>query len=348
MGRFELADGGTLFLDEIANISLNLQAKLLRVLETGEFERVGSSRTRRVDVRILSATNADLHAEVAAGRFRQDLLFRLNTIEIRAAAAARAPRGHPAARAPLPAAARAALPQAAHRLRPGRDAAAARPRLAGQRPRAGPRRRARGADGAGRARSRRATSGCAPSREAAGKLEDMSLEEVEGFLIKKALARYDGNVSHAAKALGPQPQRALPAAPALRTVTGARAHFQPCLRRQPFTACELQVHAVRSLRRSFDDWLTHDRRVVLMALGAGLPGHRRRARPALVRRLLVPAPLDADAARRGALVGRRVRAARPRRSSRCRRSRTCWRRCARRTSRSARAGRGGTIRWARC
>ena len=82
VGRFELAEGGTLFLDEIANISLNLQAKLLRVLETGEFERVGSSRTRRANVRIISATNADLNAEVAAGRFRQDLLFRLNTIEI--------------------------------------------------------------------------------------------------------------------------------------------------------------------------------------------------------------------------------------------------------------------------
>src|SRR5512145_317709 len=83
MGRFEMADGGTLFLDEIANLSLGLQAKLLRVLESGEFEPVGSSRTRRVDVRLVSATNADLDAEVAAGRFRQDLLFRLNTIEIR-------------------------------------------------------------------------------------------------------------------------------------------------------------------------------------------------------------------------------------------------------------------------
>src|SRR2546422_7405764 len=71
VGRFELADGGTLFLDEIANISLNLQAKLLRVLETGDFERVGSSKTRRVDVRILSATNSDLTAEVTSGRFRQ-------------------------------------------------------------------------------------------------------------------------------------------------------------------------------------------------------------------------------------------------------------------------------------
>ena len=83
VGRFELADGGTLFLDEIGNVPLNLQAKLLRVLETGEFERVGSSKTQKVNVRLLSATNADLQAEVAQGRFRQDLLFRLNTVEIR-------------------------------------------------------------------------------------------------------------------------------------------------------------------------------------------------------------------------------------------------------------------------
>src|SRR5450755_1638176 len=82
VGRFELADGGTLFLDEIASVPLNLQAKLLRVLETGELERVGSSKTRRADVRMISATNADLNEEVASGRFRQDLLFRLNTIEI--------------------------------------------------------------------------------------------------------------------------------------------------------------------------------------------------------------------------------------------------------------------------
>jgi DNA-binding NtrC family response regulator len=82
VGRFELAEGGTLFLDEIANVPLNLQAKLLRVLETGELERVGSSKTRRVDVRVLSATNADVAQEVQAGRFREDLLFRLNTIEI--------------------------------------------------------------------------------------------------------------------------------------------------------------------------------------------------------------------------------------------------------------------------
>src|SRR5919204_425302 len=75
--QVELADGGTLFLDEIANVPMNLQPKMLRVLETGDFERVGSSRTRHVNVRILSATNSNLAEEVAAGRFRQDLLFRL-------------------------------------------------------------------------------------------------------------------------------------------------------------------------------------------------------------------------------------------------------------------------------
>ena len=74
IGRFELAHGGTLFLDEIANVPMSQQAKLLRVLESGEMERVGSSQTRRVDVRIISATNADLDQEVVAGRFRQDLL----------------------------------------------------------------------------------------------------------------------------------------------------------------------------------------------------------------------------------------------------------------------------------
>ncbi|MBI1752571.1 MAG: sigma-54-dependent Fis family transcriptional regulator [Acidobacteria bacterium] len=81
-GRFELAHGGTLFLDEIGNAPLSLQAKLLRVLETGEFERVGSSRTQTADVRVIAATNIDLEAEIAAGRFRQDLRYRLNTFEI--------------------------------------------------------------------------------------------------------------------------------------------------------------------------------------------------------------------------------------------------------------------------
>ncbi len=201
VGRFELAEGGTLFLDEIANISLNLQAKLLRVLETGEFERVGSSRTRRANVRIISATNADLNAEVAAGRFRQDLLFRLNTIEIPMPPL----RDR---REDIPLLARHFLAQHAQRYRkrltgfdhaamqllldhawPGNvrelDHAVERAVLMAQ-----------GDQVQGR------DLGLRTSKEATARIEDMSLEEVEGFLIKKALARYDGNVSQAAKALG--------------------------------------------------------------------------------------------------------------------------------------------------
>jgi DNA-binding NtrC family response regulator len=82
IGCFELADEGTLFLDEIANMPVRLQAKLLRVLQTGEVQRVGSSRLRYVNVRVISATNADLPAEMAGGRFREDLLYRLNTVVI--------------------------------------------------------------------------------------------------------------------------------------------------------------------------------------------------------------------------------------------------------------------------
>jgi len=82
IGRFESAHGGTLFLDELGNLSLTGQMKLLRVLQTGEFQRLGSSTTRRVDVRLISATNADLKAEILAGRFREDLYFRLNVIEL--------------------------------------------------------------------------------------------------------------------------------------------------------------------------------------------------------------------------------------------------------------------------
>jgi DNA-binding NtrC family response regulator len=83
VGRFELADGGTLFMDEIGNVPVSQQAKLLRIIESGEFERVGSSRTQRANVRIVAATNANLGELVAQGRFRQDLLFRVNTIEVR-------------------------------------------------------------------------------------------------------------------------------------------------------------------------------------------------------------------------------------------------------------------------
>src|SRR5690606_4423473 len=81
-GFFGTADGGTLFLDEIGNLPAKLQAKLLRVLQTGEYQRGGSSRTERADVRLLAATNVDIRREVAEGRFREDLLYRLNTVEI--------------------------------------------------------------------------------------------------------------------------------------------------------------------------------------------------------------------------------------------------------------------------
>ena len=81
-GRFELADGGTLFLDEIGNLPLPGQMKLLRVLETGQFERLGSGRTRKAKVRVLSATNADLKAMIRAGTFREDLYYRLNVIDV--------------------------------------------------------------------------------------------------------------------------------------------------------------------------------------------------------------------------------------------------------------------------
>jgi DNA-binding NtrC family response regulator len=201
VGRFELADGGTLFLDEIVNVPLNLQPKLLRVLETGEFERVGSSRTRRVNVRILSATNARLSEEVAAGRFRQDLLFRLNTIEIQLPAL----RDR---REDIPALATHFLRQHAGRYRKtltGFEPAAMQALL--NHPWPGNIRELdhaveRGVLMAERAAVRTADLGLRIERDGASRVEDMSLEEVEGFLIRKAMARHEGNVSQAAKALG--------------------------------------------------------------------------------------------------------------------------------------------------
>jgi DNA-binding NtrC family response regulator len=201
VGRFELADGGTLFLDEIANVPLNLQPKLLRVLETGEFERVGSSKTRRADVRVLSATNSDLHQEVAAGRFRQDLLFRLNTIEVRVPPLRER-------REDIPPLAQHFLRQHAQRYRKavaGFDPAALKALCEHAWPG-----NVRELDHAVEravlmAQSdtlRVADLGLRAPQDGARSLEEMSLEDVEAFLIKKALARHDGNVSRAAEALG--------------------------------------------------------------------------------------------------------------------------------------------------
>jgi DNA-binding NtrC family response regulator len=201
VGRFELADGGTLFLDEIANVPMGLQSKLLRVVETGEFERVGSSRTRRVDVRILSATNSDLHAEVAAGRFRQDLLFRLNTIEIRVPPLRER-------RSDIPLLAQHFLRQHAQRYRKklnGFEPAALEALLGHPWPgnvRELDHAVERAVLMAQGSQVRSVDLGLRAPGEESRRLEDMSLEEVEAFLIKKALARYEGNVSRAAEALG--------------------------------------------------------------------------------------------------------------------------------------------------
>lgn len=200
-GRFELADGGTLFLDEIANISLSQQSKLLRVLQSGEFERVGSSRARRVDVRVLSATNAVLQDEVSSGRFREDLLFRLNTIEIHLPPLRER-------REDIPLLSQDFLQRHAQRYRKsvqGFDAAAMQALL--EHPWPGNIRElghaveravllARGDV------IRGVDLGLRPPSAGGMRLEELPLDEVEQVLIRKALARHNGNVSHAAKALG--------------------------------------------------------------------------------------------------------------------------------------------------
>lgn len=202
VGRFELAHGGTVFLDEIANITLNQQAKLLRVLETGEFERLGSSKTRTADVRILSATNSDLRQEVAAGRFRQDLLFRLNTVEIPVPPL----RARRADIAPL---AEHFLRQHSRRYRKalrGFTAEASAALLAHGWPgnvRELDHAVERGVLMAAGDRVRGEDLGLQAAAEPrAAPLEDLPLEEVERVLIEKALARHRGSVSQAAQALG--------------------------------------------------------------------------------------------------------------------------------------------------
>jgi len=201
VGRFELADNGTLFLDEIANVPLKLQAKLLRVLETGELERVGSSNTRRVNVRVIAATNVDVNAEAAAGRFRQDLLFRLNTIEIHLPPLRER-------REDIDLLAHHFLRGYAQRYRKsitGFDPVATQ--MLHEHPWPGNVRELdhsieRGVLLATGSQVRAADLGLRAPTGSTAKLEEMSLDDVEHHLIQRTLARYDGNVSQAAKALG--------------------------------------------------------------------------------------------------------------------------------------------------
>ena len=200
-GRFELADGGTLFMDEIGNIPMSQQAKLLRTIETGEYERVGSSRVCHASVRLISATNSDLPAEVAAGKFRQDLLFRLNTIHLHLPPLRER-------REDIELLALHFLKQHVERYRKGitgfDDAA-----ITAMRDYAWPG-NVRELDHSVERAVLMAQGkivhapdlGLNLAREAAPRLEEMSIEEVEAFLIKKTLARCDGNARRAAEELG--------------------------------------------------------------------------------------------------------------------------------------------------
>jgi DNA-binding NtrC family response regulator len=201
IGRFELADGGTVFLDEIGNVPLRQQAKLLRVIESGEIERVGSSRSKKVDVRLISATNADLQAACQSGEFREDLLFRLNTVEIHLPALRER-------REDIPALAIHFLSHYASRYRRqvhGLDPSALQVLMQYSWP--------------GNIRELEHTMeravlmcrtdqvqptdlGVAMQRPQLQNLEELSLESVESILIRKALQRFQGNVSQAAEALG--------------------------------------------------------------------------------------------------------------------------------------------------
>jgi DNA-binding NtrC family response regulator len=201
IGRFELADGGTIFLDEIGNVPMRQQAKLLRVIESGEIERVGSSRGKHVDVRVISATNADLQAAAQQGEFREDLLFRLNTVEIHLPALRER-------REDIPVLAMHFLSNYATRYRrpvQGIEPAALQTMMQYAWP--------------GNVRElehmmeravlmcrgeqlQPADLGIGAQRPAAQNLEELSLESVESILIRKALQRFQGNVSQAAEALG--------------------------------------------------------------------------------------------------------------------------------------------------
>jgi DNA-binding NtrC family response regulator len=201
IGRFELADGGTIFLDEIGNVPLRQQAKLLRVLEAGEIERVGSSRSVRVNVRVVSATNIDLRTACASGQFREDLLFRLNTVEIHVPALRERREDIPALaghflsryatryRRPIQGFEPAALQLLMQYAWPGnvRELEHTLERAVLM---------CRGSE------IQRADLGLDMLRPQSQNLEELSLESVEAILIRKALQRSQGNVSQAAETLG--------------------------------------------------------------------------------------------------------------------------------------------------
>ena len=202
IGRFELADNGTIFLDEIGNVPMRQQAKLLRVLETGEIERVGSSRTKRINVRVISATNTDLQAAIAAGQFpRRPAVPAEHGRDSMSRRCANAAKTFP--RLPRTSFALCcALSRSGDRLRRARPAGDDAICLAGQRSRAGAHAGARRADVPdGRDSSLRPRAECA-ARPQGQNLEELSIEEVEGILVRKALQRFHGNVSQAAEALG--------------------------------------------------------------------------------------------------------------------------------------------------
>jgi len=196
-GCFELADGGTLFLDEIANMPHGQQARLLRVLQTGELHPVGSSRARMVDVRVLAATNADVTRETAEGRLREDLLYRLNTVEIRLPPL----RERRDDIAELASTFLACARGPARRLSP-----AAMEALLGHAWPGNVRELEHVIERAGLlATGDEITPSdlmLRPRGDAVPRLEDMTLDEVERYLIERTLAAQSGNVSEAARALG--------------------------------------------------------------------------------------------------------------------------------------------------
>jgi DNA-binding NtrC family response regulator len=190
-GCFELADGGTLFLDEIANMPVSQQAKLLRVLQTGELTPVGSSRSKKVDVRVIAATNADIAADAAAGKFREDLLYRLNTVELRLPPLRERREDIPELAAQF---------LRAKQLSPtAMEALLAHPWPGNVRELEHVIERAMllAAGDAIDVADLALRPTAAPPR-----LEEMTLEQVERYLIERALAAQGGNVSEAARTLG--------------------------------------------------------------------------------------------------------------------------------------------------